>query len=307
MRRARYPGRRHHQLRFWRGEDRRGGGPRRGVARGRAKDRHGHRRAELRGRRQPAAPAGRDLQPGIPRPEPAAAAERQPRQADRRQLPVGRADLRVPQSRPRPPAQIHLPDQRRQPDRAGGARLCRLGARRRRRRHLHVLPRTNPRRGALPRRRRPRRRRRQADDRRQGRAFGCRAARRLVTYRGIGAGRGRRRRDLPASRHHPRRRPRPYGRCRDRLRLLLTANGQPGRDHHRLGRQRGVDGRCAVGARPRTAGARRRHPAPHHGPAAVLCLGAEPDRRDGAGDRRGRLPAADRTGAAIRSASTRSC
>ena len=36
--------------------------------------------------------------------------------------------------------------------------------------------------------------------------------------------------------------------------------GQPRRDHHRLGRQRGVDGRHPVGARARSAGARRRPP-----------------------------------------------
>ena len=78
---------------------------------------------------------------------------------------------------------------------------------------------------------------------------------------------------------------------------LQAAARQPGRDHHRLGRQRGVDGRHPVGARARIAGARGGHPAPAHGAAAVLRLGAEPDRRDGAGDRRGRLRADGRAGA----------
>ena len=43
--------------------------------------------------------------------------------------------------------------------------------------------------------------------------------------------------------------------------LLRAAEGQPRRGHHRLGRQRGVDGRHPVGARPRAAGSRGRHPA----------------------------------------------
>ena len=109
-----------------------------------------------------------------------------------------------------------------------------------------------------------------------------------------------RRRDLPPSRHHPRRRPRPHGRCRDRLRLLPAAPRQPGRDHHRLGRQRGLDGGHSVGARSGIAGYRGGHPAPADGDAAVLRLGAEPDRRDGAGDRRGRLRADGRAGAPVR-------
>ena len=60
---------------------------------------------------------------------------------------------------------------------------------------------------------------------------------------------------------------------------------QPGRDHHRLGRQRGVDVRHPVRARARTAGSGRRHPGEDHGAVAALRLGGEPDRRDGAGDR----------------------
>ncbi len=91
---------------------------RHGAARHRATHRDGDRRPELRGSRQPAAAAGRDVQPGVPRPHRAAVAGRQPRQADRGHLPVGRADLRVSVARPRPPAAIHLSDQRRQPDRA---------------------------------------------------------------------------------------------------------------------------------------------------------------------------------------------
>ncbi len=196
--------------------------------------------------------------------------------------------------------QLHLPDQRRQPDRARSPRLCRLGARRRWRRHLHVLSRRHSRSGTIPRRRRQGGPRRQADDRREGRALRRRPPRRRLAYRRAGACRIGRRRDLPPSRHHPRRGSRPHGRCRDRLRLLQAAAREPGRDHHRLRRQRGVDGRHSVGARSRTAGARRRHPAPADGDAAVLRVGAEPDRRDGAGDRRGRLRADGRAGAPVR-------
>ena len=123
-----------------------------------------------------------------------------------------------------------------------------------------------------------------------------------LAHAGVG-----RRRDLPPSRHHPRRGSRPHGRCRDRLRLLQAAARQPGRGHHRLGRQRGMDGRHPVGARARAAGAGGGYPAPADGAAAVLRLGAEPDRRDGAGDRRSRLRAARRARAQVASGSTRSC
>ena len=91
------------------------------------------------------------------------------------------------QPRPRPAAALHLSGQRRQPDRARSARLCRLGARRRRRRHLPVLSRRHPRPGPLPRRRRQGGARRQAADRRQGRALRRRAARRRLAYRRAGA------------------------------------------------------------------------------------------------------------------------
>ena len=88
MRRARHQGGGRHQLGFRRGEKRGSGGARHGAARYRPAHRHGHRRAEFGGPRQPAAAAGRDLQPGVPRPHRAAPAGRQPRQADRGQLPV---------------------------------------------------------------------------------------------------------------------------------------------------------------------------------------------------------------------------
>ncbi len=223
MRRPRYSGRGDHQLGFCRGEERGGGHPRRRIARHRQAHRHGHRRPQLRGPCQPAASARRDVQPGVSRSHRAAAPRGQPGQADRGHLPVGRPDLRLPVARPRPPAQIHLPGQRRQPDRARGARLCRLGARCRRRRHLPVLPRRHPRRRPLPRGRRQGGPCRKADDRRQGRALRRRAPRRRLAYRRAGPCRRRRRCDLPPSRDHSRRGPRPYGRCRHRLRLLPSA------------------------------------------------------------------------------------
>ena len=154
MRRSRRQGGGRDQLRVRRGEDRRG-----------------RQRARPSCRRSPAAPAWSSPAP-IPRgwstrcgrwsrpsarcftTTPCRCCRQKPRQADRGQLPVGRVDLRLSVARPRPPAQIHLPGQRRQPDRAGSARLCRLGARRGRRRHLPVLSRRHPRPGPLPRRRR---------------------------------------------------------------------------------------------------------------------------------------------------------
>ena len=69
---------------------------------------------------------------------------------------------------------------------------------------------------------------------------------------------------------------------------------QPRRGNHRIGRQRGVDGRHPVGARARTPGAGGRHPAARPRPPPLLRLGAKPGRRHRAGDPRGRLRAARR-------------
>ena len=99
-----------------------------------------------------------------------------------------------------------------------------------------------------------------------------------------GACRSGRRRDLSPPRHHSRRRPRPYARRRRRFRVLPAAYGQPRRGHHRLGRQRGVDGRHPVGARSRIAGARGGHPTAPPGAPTVLRLGAKPGRRHRPGD-----------------------
>ena len=185
--------------------------------------------------------------------------QEQPGEADRGQLPERRADLRVSVARPRPPvansptrsAPATRPCSRRTTISIGCSMpaaptsfMCYLEGIRDTARFRAVADKAA--RAGKP------------HDRRQGRALRRRAPRRRLAYRRARPCRHGRRRDLPPSRHHPRRGPRPHGRCRDRLRLLPAAARQPGRGHHRLGRQRGVDGRHPVGARARTAGARGR-------------------------------------------------
>ena len=217
-----------------------------------------------------------------------------------RSLPVRRADLRLSVARPRPAIAIHLSGQRRQSDRARSARLCRLGARRGRRRYFHVLSRRHSRPRPLPRRCRQGGACRQTDDRREGRALRRRPARRRFAHRRAGACRLR-----PTTRSSAitassaaktsttwwmSRPPSPIA----NRRAATGSRSSPARAAARCG------WRTSVGPRSGIAGYRGGHPAPADGDAAVLRLGAEPDRRDGAGNRRGRLRADGRAGAPVR-------
>ena len=182
------------------------------------------RRAEFGGPRQPAAPAGRDIQPGVPRPHRAAAAGGQPRQADRGQSANRGALTFAFLSRGRD-RQLQFTYQVSAGNQtvleahdyidwvldAGGADIfmCYLEGIRDPARFRAVADKAA--RAGKP-----------LIVAKVGRSDAGRRAAASHTGALAHAGCGRRR-DLPPSRHHPRRGPRPHGRCRDRLRLLQAA------------------------------------------------------------------------------------
>ena len=116
MRQERRARRGHHQLRLCRGARRGGAGARRGIAPSHRALRHHRLRPQFRRHRQPAEAAGRDLQPGVPRPQAEPLPDKQQKPGDRGQLSERRIDLRVFEPRPAPAVALYLPGQRRQPD-----------------------------------------------------------------------------------------------------------------------------------------------------------------------------------------------